>query len=96
MRLPAALAKRLPRYPSAPSRGSDGWPSHLPIEVSSLAELCCGMRWNEPPAPTLPFYALVVEAKDKQAEDFHRHHGFVAFGGAPRQLVLPLAKRRPS
>jgi hypothetical protein len=37
-------------------------------------------------------FALVVDAKDEQAESFYRHHGFVPFGSQPRQLVLPLAK----
>jgi hypothetical protein len=35
-------------------------------------------------------FALVVDAKDDQAETFYRHHGFVYFGSQPRQLVLPL------
>jgi hypothetical protein len=35
-------------------------------------------------------FALVVDAKDDQAEAFYRHHGFVAFGSRPRQFVLPL------
>jgi ribosomal protein S18 acetylase RimI-like enzyme len=35
-------------------------------------------------------FALIVDAKDDQAEAFYRHHGFVSFGSQPRQLVLPL------
>ena len=35
-------------------------------------------------------FALVVDAKDDQAETFYRHHGFVTFGSQLRQLVLPL------
>jgi Acetyltransferase (GNAT) domain len=35
-------------------------------------------------------FALVVDAKDHQAEAFYRHHGFVAFGRQPRRFVLPL------
>ena len=35
-------------------------------------------------------YALVVDAKDEQAESFH---GFVPFGDTPRTLILPLPKR---
>jgi hypothetical protein len=37
-------------------------------------------------------FALAVDAKDGQVEAFHLHHGFVAFGSQPRQLVLPLGK----
>jgi len=35
-------------------------------------------------------FALVVDAKDDQAETFYGRHGFVSFGRQPRQLVLPL------
>jgi len=38
-------------------------------------------------------YALVVDAKDEQAESFYLHHGFVAFGDTSRSLILPLPKR---
>ena len=38
-------------------------------------------------------YALVVDAKDEPAESFYLHHGFVAFGDAPRAFILPLPKR---
>ena len=37
-------------------------------------------------------YALVVDAKDEQAENFYRHHGFVAFGSMPKSLILPLSR----
>ncbi|HXM69823.1 MAG TPA: GNAT family N-acetyltransferase, partial [Thermoanaerobaculia bacterium] len=40
----------------------------------------------------LAVFALVVDAKDEEAASFYRHHGFVAFGGRPRQFVLPLAR----
>ena len=32
---------------------------------------------------------------DDQAEAFYRHHGFVPFGSATRQLVLPVATFAP-
>ena len=37
-------------------------------------------------------YALIVDAKDEQAESFCLHHGYVPFGDAPRTLLLPLPK----
>lgn len=33
-------------------------------------------------------FALVVDAKDDQAEAFYRNHGFAVFGSMPRQLIL--------
>jgi hypothetical protein len=38
-------------------------------------------------------YALVVDAKHEQAENFYLHHGFLAFGEASRTLMMPLPKR---
>ena len=35
-------------------------------------------------------FALVVDAKDAEAEGFYRYHGFVSFGSQPGQLILPL------
>ena len=39
-------------------------------------------------------YALVVDAKDEQAENFYRHHGFIAFGSTSKNLILPLSNTR--
>jgi hypothetical protein len=33
----------------------------------------------------------MVEAKDKAAADFYRHHGFIALPDSPLTLFLPLA-----
>jgi hypothetical protein len=38
----------------------------------------------------LAVFAVAVDAKDDQAESFYRHHGFIGFGSAPRQLFLSL------
>ena len=34
-------------------------------------------------------FALLVDAKNDQAEAFYRHHGFVPFGSQPKHVVLP-------
>jgi hypothetical protein len=39
-------------------------------------------------------FALVVDAKDEQAEAFYQHHGFMRFGSSPLRLMMPLAKLR--
>lgn len=89
--LPPTLAKRLPRYPSVP--------------VARLGRLAVDRRyrgrklggallWDAAQRAVrseVAMFALIVDAKDDAAEAFYRHHGFVAFGSLPRQLVLPLA-----
>ena len=37
-------------------------------------------------------YALVVDAKDEQAQNFYLHYDFVPFGDTPGTLILPLGK----
>jgi GNAT superfamily N-acetyltransferase len=91
--MPAPLARRLPRYPSVP--------------VARLGRLAVASAWHglklggallwdavdRASRSEVAVYALVVDAKDEQAESFYRHHGFVAFGSTPRSLILPLSTR---
>jgi ribosomal protein S18 acetylase RimI-like enzyme len=39
-------------------------------------------------------FALVVDAKDKAAARFYRHHGFEAFSGRAARMFLPVATAR--
>ena len=88
--MPATLAKRLPRYPSVPV-------ARLGRLAVALAyhglKLGGALLWDAVERATrseVAVYALVVDAKDGQAESFYRHHGFIAFGSSPRNLILPL------
>ena len=89
--LPEPLAKRLPRYPSVPVArlgrlAVDQAYRGRQLEASLLWDAATRALRSE-----IAVYALVVDAKDDQAVQFYRHHGFVTFGSLPRQLVLPLA-----
>jgi GNAT superfamily N-acetyltransferase len=91
--MPVRLAKRLPRYPAVP--------------VARLGRLAVArayhdrklggaLLWDAIERATrseVAVYALVVDAKDQQAESFYLHHGFVPFGDTRRTLILPLPKR---
>jgi GNAT superfamily N-acetyltransferase len=89
--LPEPLAKRLPRYPSVPVARL----GRLAVDqVYRGRKLGSALLWDagmRALRSEIAAFALVVDAKDEQAEAFYRHHGFVAFGGQARQLVLPLA-----
>jgi GNAT superfamily N-acetyltransferase len=88
--MPPSLAKRLPRYPL--------------VNVARLGRLAVdqGFRGRKLGAALLwdavqrslrseiAVFVLVADAKDEQADAFYRHHGFVAFGGPGRSLILPL------
>jgi ribosomal protein S18 acetylase RimI-like enzyme len=88
--MPAELAKRLPRYPSVPV----GRLGRLAVDQAYRGrKLGSALLWDAVQRclrSELAVFALVVDAKDDQAETFYRHHGFLPFGSQPRQLVLPL------
>jgi predicted GNAT family N-acyltransferase len=89
--LPAALAKKLPRYPLVPAVRV----GRLAVATSERGKgLGAGLivdgitrSWTA----DIMAYAMVVDAKDDAAVAFYRHHGFTAFASLPRTLFLPLA-----
>lgn len=92
--LPAATARKLPRYPSVPVARL----GRLAIDEAYRGlKLGSALLWDaieRSLRSEIAVFALVVDAKDDQAEAFYLHHGFVPFGSRPRQLVLPLANLR--
>jgi ribosomal protein S18 acetylase RimI-like enzyme len=91
--MPARLAKRLPRYPMVPIARL----GRLAVAVAYRGRKLGGaLLWDaieRAARSEVAVYALVVDAKDEQAEGFYLHHGFVAFGETPRSLLLPLPNR---
>lgn len=90
--LPPALSQRLPRYPSVPvarigrlaiDQGFQG----QKLGGALLADAALRAARSE-----VAVFALIVDAKDDAAVAFYRHHGFQAFGGNHRQLVVPLQR----
>jgi len=88
--MPAELAKRLPRYPLVPVARL----GRLAVDQAYRGRKLGGaLLWDAVQRSLrseIAVFALVVDAKDDDAEAFYRHHGFVSFGSRPRQLVLPL------
>ncbi len=88
--MPAILAKQLPRYPSVPVARL----GRLAVDQAYRGrKLGSALLWDAVQRSLrseIAVFALVVDAKDEQAETFYHHHGFVSFGSQPRQLVLPL------
>jgi GNAT superfamily N-acetyltransferase len=85
------MGKRLPRYPTVPVARL----GRLAVDEGYRGQkLGAALLWDAATRAArseMAVFALMVAAKDDQAEAFYRHHGFVLFGGATRQLVLPLA-----
>ncbi len=89
--LPEKKAKRLPRYP---------------VPVALLGRLAVDRRWCGQglgsalladalqrvvrASAALAVYAVVVDAKDEQAQAFYEHFGFIGLPGAKRRLFYPV------
>ena len=90
--LPDELARRLPRYPLIPIARL----GRLAVDQAYRGRgLGAALLWNAATRAArsdVAVFALVVDAKDAQAESFYRHHGFLSFGSLPGQLILPLAR----
>lgn len=84
------LVKRLPRYPMVPVARL----GRLAVDQAHRGKkLGAALRWDaitRAVRSEVAVFALVVDAKDEQAEAFYRHHGFITFGSLPRQLGLSL------
>lgn len=89
--LPPELVKKLPRYPSIPAARVGRLAVHREFQGRGLgaAMLADAAERSLGAAPAV--FALVVDAKNDQAVEFYRHHGFVPLVNEPRTLFLPLA-----
>ena len=90
--LPAALAKRLPRYPSVPVARVGRLAVALARQRHKLGAALLADAVLRTLQSEVAIFALVVDAKDVLAERFYAHHGFERYGAVPRQLILPLAR----
>jgi GNAT superfamily N-acetyltransferase len=93
--LPEQLVKRLPRYPTVPVARL----GRLAVDQAYRGQKLGGvLLWDaitRSLRSEIAVFALVVDAKDDQAEAFYRHYGFINFGSLPRQFVLPLTNLTP-
>ena len=90
--LPAALAKRLPRYPSVPVARMGRLAVDQAFQGRKLGAALLADAVLRSVRSEVAVYALVVDAKDAAAERFYRHHGFERYGEKTRQLILPLGR----
>jgi ribosomal protein S18 acetylase RimI-like enzyme len=89
--IPAAMAKKLPRYPVVPVARVGRLAVGLNFQKQQLGAALLWDAGLRSMASGIGVFALLVDAKDEAAVAFYRHHGFVAFGNQPRTLVLPIA-----
>lgn len=90
--LTAAMAKRLPRYPSVPVARVGRLAVDLAYQGRKLGAALLADALLRTLRAEVAIFALVVDAKDAAAERFYKRHGFERYGAMPRQLILPLGR----
>jgi len=89
--LPQSLCKRLPRYPSLPAARLGRLAIASQEQRKGLGGVLLADALQRILSMEIAVYALVVEAKDINAQGFYRHHGFQSFPETPLRLFLPMA-----
>ena len=89
--LPAAVAKKIPRYPSVPAvrmgrLALDQEFKGLGLECALLADALVRAARSE-----IAAFAMMVDATDDAAVAFYRHNGFIALPESAKTLFLPLS-----
>ncbi len=93
--LPAAVGKKLPRYPSVPAVRMGRLAVDLGFKGQGLGAALLADALDRAARSEIAAYALVVDAKDEAAAAFYQHHGFIALPSAPMTLFLPLSVSKP-
>lgn len=88
--MPAATAKKLPRYPTVPAvrlgrLAVDQFYAGQGLGGALLADAIERATRSE-----IAAFAMVVEAKDESSAAFYRHHSFIAMPDSKLTLFLPL------
>lgn len=89
--VPVELVKKLPRYPSVPVALLGSLAVDRAYQGKNLGAALLGNAIQRSLRSEIAVSAIVVTAKDEQAEAFYRHHNFLNFGSLPRQLILHLS-----
>lgn len=89
--LPAAIAKRLPRYPTVPAVRMGRLAIDQNFQGQGLGGALLADALQRAARAEIAAYALLVDAKDTHAAAFYQHHGLLALPDVPLTLFLPLA-----
>ncbi|AXG46790.1 GNAT family N-acetyltransferase [Photorhabdus laumondii subsp. laumondii] len=88
--LPTATIKKLPRYPTVPAVRMGRLAVDQAFRNQGLGGALLADAIERTIRAEIASYALLVDAKDDNAVQFYRHHGFIALPDSPFTLFLPL------
>lgn len=92
--LPAELSSKLPRYGSLPVTllGRLARDKTIPDKGIGAFLLLDALYRSLQQAQQIASMAVIVDAKDEEAEQFYKHFDFSPFQTTPRRLFLPMKK----
>jgi GNAT superfamily N-acetyltransferase len=85
------LIKRLPRYPAVPAALLGRLAVAQSYQGKGLGPRLLVDGLKRAARAELGIFAMLVEAKDENAQRFYEKHGFKLLGGEQRRLILPIA-----
>jgi GNAT superfamily N-acetyltransferase len=88
--LPAALARKLPRYEAIPAALIGRLARHERARGSGVGDLLVAdaVKRVLAASESVAAYAIVVDAKDDRARSFYESHGFISLPSTPDRLFL--------
>jgi len=92
--LPAAVAKKLPRYPAVPATLLGRLAVDRTFRGRGFGTLLLVNAMKRCLASEIATFAVVADAKDETAATFYERHGFVRFPSTPLRLFIPVATAR--
>lgn len=92
--LPTTMAKKLPRYPTVPAVRMGRLAVDQAFKRQGLGGALLADALARAAQSDIAAYALMVDAKDRAAASFYRHHGFIPLPDTPLTLFLPLTTLR--
>lgn len=94
--LPPDIIKKLPRYPTVPVAKLGRLAVDKNYRNRKFGSILLWDAISRALRTEIAVFALIVDAKDQDAENFYLRHGFINFNSQARQLMLPLAKLKAS
>ncbi len=90
--LPAALSKRLPRYPSLPATLLGRLAVDHRHRGERLGEQMLMDAFARSLRSEIATYAIIVDAKDERAASFYKAYDFLPLTISERRLFLPMGE----
>lgn len=89
--IPPEIAMKLPRYEDVPTTRIGRLAVDTEFKGKKLGSIMLYDACKRIIGSPMGNYAVIVDAKDKNAKDFYLHHGFIEMPDKPNTLFLPLA-----